>query len=66
MGATWMGFAVVGGTAMAAGGGVMIWALQSLTTRTDLRFPATRDQLGKDREWLDQQFEDGDKTNSGN
>ena len=64
MGETWMGFSIVGGLAMACGGGVMTWAVHSLSTRSDLRFPATRDQIRRDREWLDRQLGDPEKQNS--
>jgi len=65
MGETWMGFAIVGGSTIACGGGVMAWAVHSLSTRDDLRFPETRGQLGRDLKWLDQQLGSSDKQSSG-
>jgi len=62
--ATWMGFAVVGGATMAIGGGVTTWAVRSLSTRNDLRFPETRGQLGRDIEWLDRQLGNDKQPNS--
>ena len=64
MGETWMGFAVVGGFAMMAGAGVMTWAVHSLATREDLRFPETRTQIRKDIQWLDRQLGNDEKQSS--
>jgi uncharacterized membrane protein YqjE len=65
MGATWMGFAVVGGAAVLVGAAVMTWAARNLRSHRDLRFPATREQIGRDVEWLDKQVKGDEQPSSG-
>ena len=55
-GATWIGFAIVGGAAVIVGGAVTLWTAGSLASRDGLGFKATREQIGRDMEWLDQQL----------
>ena len=54
MGETWMGFAIVGGCALAIGAGVSALMLHNLVTRRDVRFPETREQIRRDVNWLDE------------